>query len=456
MPSQKPPVVIPINKGTQPDWNLRLGYPSVKNWFIGKSGSLYPTAGLSLIAAIANSRAAWYTPYGDRLGTFIIVQNEGIYRVNFAGIIAKIAAIEFSGQPVQIDENLQNQVTITDGAKAYVLSQRTNGFQILGEDQGFTFTSPCSVRVLNTYTIIADKQSGSWIVSDPNNALVYPPLNIVPQIQSQLTKMLGLETLNNNLYIIGTTGIERWAPTSGTSIYQFPFARDNNFRLDYGAISYVRGKNVIYLLSSLYMFMALEDNKQYELGSNQEGIAKMISQYPDINKAVCCFYTFRSETFFQTTFPDTGLGWVWNVDSETFTLTDDLILDAADNQEVVLTKEGLYNLSLTPSYKHRQWVGERIKLDKNTDNYRGIHRGIEVELVQGGYQPVEPQRVEYSYSIDGGATWSNQLSKPIGRTGKRQARTRFPLNKACYEFIPRLDYYGSYDFTIEKVKTNID
>lgn len=445
---------VPINVGTRPDWQTRLGYPQIFNMFVGSSGYVYPSPGLEILTVLEDARAMHYTTFNG--GGYVVVTNTGVFRISLNGNLSLISGISFSGQPVQIAENLQNQVTIVDGRKAWVFSQRVNTFQQLTVSEGFSFTSPCSVVELNTFTIVLDRDSGQWIISDPNNALVYQPLNTIAVINSELETAISLATLNNNLYIFGTQGIERWMATTTSNIYVFPFQRDENFRIDYGTISaasIARGNGVIYFLSSKFIPMQLTGSDVKPIA--EDGMAKIISQYVDIEQSIGSYYSFRDNYFFHLTFPTTAISWVYNQSSNTWALGDDLIVSSDQSKELVLTKTGLFNLSLRPAAKKRSLITPRLDLYKGQQTYRNTLHGVELEIIQGFYQTNEPQNVDLFISLDA-ISWLNGVRRPIGRTGQRNDITIWRTNLTSYDFTLRFEYYGDYDFVIERVSAIIN
>lgn len=449
---------IPINKGSLPDWNTRFGYPQLYNMFVGKSGYIYCTPGLFKIATIADCQDVWMTPFEQ--GSFIVVTKTSVLRVTFDGTITFIASIIYSGQSVQINENLQNQVGICDGRFAYVLDQNNGTFTQLNEDDhGFNIENPISVTVVNSMMIWIGA-NGRWLPSSPNNALLYDPIQI-QQMNSSLTRAKGVSSLYNNLFIFGSTGIERWEATLQTNIYLFPFQRDNNFEQNFGALStncIVNAINRIYFLSSLYVPMALTPQGIVELPEKSEltGFARIISELPDKERVAGSFYSFRGNFFFQMTFAQENTAWVYNQNSNTLHEVDDIIIASAKNTEHVLKSDGLYRLDLSQDYKRRSFTTPRVTLYQGQQTYRNLLNGIEVRMAQGYSQPVEPQNLELSLSLDSDS-WLNVIRIPIGRTGERNNLAIWRSNVAFqYEITARIEYFGTYNFNIEKFTLDIN
>lgn len=465
---------VPLNVGTMPDWNIRLGNPQLKNMYYN-NGHLYCSPGLVALAAIPNVRAMHYSAYQQ--GSYIVVTNTAVYTVSLGGAIDFISSIVYTGAAVKIDENLQNQVTIVDGggSYAYVYDQRAKSFTKIGTAQGLNqrLITIVGVVVINTFTILISKE-GWFQISNPNNALDYNEA-YVNEMDPSLTSGVGVASLDNNLYILGTTGIERWEPGL-TNNYAFPFTRDSNYRTDYGvasAGSIVRAIDEIYFLSSYYVPMVLNSGGARELiadsqfdegGRSQKsaGIARIIGGYQDVTTCFGSFYSNRGNYFYHLTFLAEGISWVCNSKNKVWAYSDDLITAAPQKeiQEAVGSSNGLYQLSDTPivgQEKHRLFIPERQLLYKGIYPNRSTLSGIEVRMVQGNlqtnstgtYENPNYQYLQLSLSIDG-LTYGNIIEAPIGQTGERQAVSTWNCNITCQEITPKLEYWGDLDLCIEK------
>lgn len=450
----KPPVNVPLNSGSKPDWNTRLGYPRLFNMFVGESGSIYCTPAMRAIASINNISAIRFTAF--ETGSYIVATPTSILRVSLNGAISFIASIVASGQPIQMAENLRNQIGIADGRFGYVFDQAANTFTLLTEGaHNFAIANPISLVVLNSFMVWLG-ENGRWQPSNPNNALAYDPL-AVKEIDSSLTSAKCISTLYNNLYIFGSTGIERWEATLQTNIYLFPFQKDNNFRRDFGALStscVVNAINKIYFLSSLYVPMALTPQGEVILPEQQAmtGFARIISQFPDKEKTMGSFYSFRGNFFFQMTFEQEGVAWVYNQNSNTIAEVDDLIVGTAYpfKNETVIKRDGVYELTLDQATKNREFRSDRVVSYKGQQNVRNLLNGIEIRIVQGFPQVIEPQFLDLSLSRDS-QSWMNVVRIPMGETGRRNALSIWRSNVGFqYEITTKIQYYGSYNFVIEK------
>jgi hypothetical protein len=460
-PKQNQPFIeLAINRGERPDWEKRINYPKLFNWFVGESGYVYTDPGLESFSPDIpddNTRAIWYSDYKG--GRYFAVTTSQILEISLDGqSFNVIADIQNSGSAVQIDENEQHQVGIVDGRKMYVYAQEADPptFTILSSGQGFELTSPISFCVLNNIGIVLDRSTNTWIISSPNNLLDWPALDFVAQLDSTLTQGVSLETLSNNLFIFGTTGIERWVPNTGNNPYIFPFDKDTSYRQDFGAIStngVIRGFNEIFFLSSKFVPMSLSVSGLQELAEPdyRAGLAKIISNYPDVDKCEASFYSFKGNYIFTMTFQESGVCWRYCLNSKTYSRGDDLIISALRSYQVVATPDGIFNLVELPQEdKQRTIILDSIRQYKGQQPSRNSLLGFDVQIIQGLLHNDEEQ-LELSFSLDGQQTWTNIVNRPIGATGERNAQTTWKMNITGKEFTPRISYYGSLPITIKQI-----
>lgn len=450
-------VDIPINKGTNPEWETRLGFPKLFNMFVGDGGKDYSMPwrrNISPNVEIRNIRCAIETPFKN--GSYLILTSEALIRLEYGGQITVIRQINNNGRSVQMSENAQFQVGFVDGQHFYVYDQTNNFLKLMGVDQGFSFKSPISITIINNITIVLDYDTGEWAISDPNQMLTFPALDGEQRISSALGDARTLDTINDNLYIFGSTGIERWIPSSGNSPYLFPFAKDNSFRIDFGAASFNavdQGFSELYFVNSNLIPSVLTSQGVKPIAS--PAFAKQFSHYPDANQLVGSFYKFLGYFFFHIYFPISDVSWVYCTNSQTWSLVDDHVTASITRQNVVATHEGIFMLTDDDAYsesKKREIQSERIFDYKGTETYRMSLSSVEAKIIQGYKQSstVEPQHLRLNISLDSDQ-WLNPVPMPIGNTGQREAITIWRTNLTGHEFTFNLQYQGNYRLTIEKL-----
>jgi hypothetical protein len=454
-----------IAAGSVPDWNTQVNNPVLFNMFIGSTMKQYATPGLIPIASFDNAIATHYTAFND--GQYITVEELNVWRVSPTGSKDKVGQIPFSSNTiVELTENLQRQVTITgSGVGAYVLDQiNSDTFTQLGADQGFAITNPISCTTINGITIVLGAD-GVWQISLANNSLMWNSLYL-QKIDSQLITALAVKTIDNNLFIFGTGGIERWEPTFNVNQYAFPFQKDQNFKNNFGALS----TNAIYsdidnifFISSRFIPMQLSGEGLKPIA--EEGVARLFGQYQYLSVRTAV-YTYYSYYFFQITFPLDNVTWVYCVNSGKWANTDDFIIDAALinvngklKNEVVLVNNTLSYLSLPPSYKERYFISESFVMQTKKAPCRAKITCVELMITQGQDVPSlandeSPRRAELSISTDR-VTFGNVVPCNIGNVGQRQAKTRwFPTVAGTFARL-KIAYFGAIDYTVEGVDVTI-
>lgn len=448
----KKPIEIPINVGTRPDWQVRLGYPLIYNLFVGESGYLYSTPGKDKISTNApdqDARAIHRSKFGGGR-TFVVTKDSVIY-IKDDGTYVTVGTIQNSGQCVEMDENIQNQIGIVDGKKMYVYEQRNSSFIPLNSGNGFNIASPISICVLNGIAIVLDRITNTWIISSVNNMMIFPVWNF-PTLSSQCTQGVSVKIMNNNLHILGTTGVERWVPQTSNSPFMFPFAKDNNYFIPYGPIktcAVALGKNEIFFLSLNYTPTVLNSNGYQDLLKPAAGFSRIVSQYDDVEDCKTSYVLFRDHEFLYMSFPDTGITWVYNRTSQTMHQTDDIIVDALQDYETIATPDGIFTLSLTPDKKHRRFQSEIVRFQKGSQPNRQLINTFELQLIQGLIQPTTDEVMELTLSLDG-QSYTNTVTRPFGKTGERNSLMTWSMNISAQQAMFRCDYYGSLDLTISK------
>lgn len=450
---------IPINEGTKPQWETRLGYPKLFNMFVGEDGIDYSNPwrkDLSPNQEIGNIRCAIETSFNK--GSYLILTDEAFIRLDYDGTVTVIDNIRNTGGQVQMSENAQFQVGIVDGKSFYVFDQNAgaHAITVMGETEGFSFNTPISITTINNITIVLDYNTGEWAISEPNQMLTFPAIDGEQRISSGLGEGRTLDTINEQLYIFGSTGIERWIPSSGNSPYLFPFAKDNSFKIDFGALStnaVDQGFSELYFVSSNLIPSVLTSQGVKPIAD--PALAKVFSHYPDYLSLSASFYKFLGNYFFHIYFPESDISWIYCTNSQTWSLSDDHVTTSITRENVVATDLGLFMLTDDDAYavsKKREFQSKRLTNYKGTEPYRATINSVEAKIIQGYKQSsiVEPQHIRLNISLDSDQ-WLNPVPMPIGNTGEREAITIWRTNLVGHEFTINLQYQGTYRLTLEKL-----
>tara|TARA_R110000787_G_scaffold21425_6_gene63402 strand:- start:12806 stop:14071 length:1266 start_codon:yes stop_codon:yes gene_type:complete len=416
-------------------------------------------ASLDSMSAISDVLAVHETTYLG--GAYIVATKSSLLRVDSGGNVSRLSDIKTSGVTVRMSENQQNEVIIVTGSNAYVYKQKETSepFVQLGTAQGFDLNNPVDVVVINTFAIIIGGQDKKWALSSPNNAVAYSTNDIFLTDES-MGELTGCAELDNNLFIFGKNGIQRWVPGISRTPEDFPFEQDSNFRKKYGAVStgsIVSETDRVYFMSSASQVMSLSIQGLEEITT--AGISNQLASYVNPQFSRGSIYNYRGSYFYHLTFPEDNASWVFCESSKTWSESDILILDSAAkialNLNVVILSDGIYQLTKSHSSRLLEINTDVILGPDSTQSYRDALNAVKLDLVQGLPQAVEPQYIELALSTDN-LYFGNRVNQSIGLTGKRLTTTRWRMNVLGEQFTLNFRYYGSLDLTIRRLTVDIN
>lgn len=435
---------IPINKGTNPALDEQVSFPRLKNGFVGPE-AVYLRPAIEQTNSFSNALAIHQSTFEDRT---IVVTKRQVFVIDNKGIQSKVGDILPSLEFVRLDENSQNQITIVNGGGAWVLDQRNSNLfvQLNSTDNGFDLDNPVDVHVLNTFTIIVGGTDQKWIISNANNALNYDAQDIVVTDNS-LGKLSGVRSIDNNLFIFGTNGNQRWVPSIERLPSDAPFSQDPNYRDDFGAISTASlktGNNVIYFLDKESSVRALASNSARSVSLMSEGQAEFTLKQGDISKTYGSYYYFRGNYFYQLSFEKNSL--VFCLSSKTWSESD-LIFRDYDGQ--ALLEDGVYDL--TQDYS-KEWLS--VELTAPYMNFtitdpmdRVTLHAVFLNVTQGKENVVKGSRVDLQLSKDN-VCYGNRVSRDLAPQAERLRQLRWHLNVANNAFAYRLTLHLKSDISI--------
>lgn len=448
---------IATNLGSMPAINTRTNNPRLLNMYVAKDNNNYCLPSLDLLASIENILAVHETSYNG--GSYIVATQNSLLRVDAVGSINHLAPINTVNETVRIDENQQNEVIIVTGANAYVYQQKINLITTLGSSEGFDLVNPVDVCVLATITVIIGGTDKKWVASTANNALVYNDSDIFITDES-MGNLTGCATMNNNLFVFGTGGIQRWLPSIERTVYDFPFREDTNFRGEFGAIStgsIVDETDEIYYLANNFTIRVL--SPQGDNSISPDGMPLIFSEFlnPEFSRSSMLYY--EGQYFYQITFPDSEESWVYNEDSGKWSESTDLVIDATSgvefNQTAVVTAAGLNLLTSVQTSKERVLQSAINEIPTSTDNQRMVCSSVRLDMVQGLSQTNTQKVIELAVSKDN-LRFGNYVTRDIGRVGNTQQTMTWRMNISARQFSFKIRYYGDFNVIFKRMVANIN
>lgn len=336
------------------------------------------------LAEDATGRGAYASSVRDII---IAVVGNTVYKISFvAGDLTStpVGVLATSTGQVFIAENNAHQIAITDYVNLYIYNYDTEDFYTSnsGGALGFAFpstgtpyTNPGFVSFQNGRFIIALTNTSTWILSDFNNGLSWPPdaahtgsLQTKPDFVQAAVPFPGR---GNTLFVIGNNVIESWVDVGAA---KFPYQKATSFNIDYGVIN----PSTISPLENFIVWLSANE---------QSGLAIMVTDGGSIrtistdgidfklgklkNPENCTGFLFRQDghLLYQFTFIEDNLSYVYDFTSQTFFTVTDEHLNYHIARDVVFFNNTYYFVSIndgnlyefSTNFSYLQYAEDHIK-----------------------------------------------------------------------------------------------
>lgn len=435
---------IPIHAGTFPSVDLQVSNAKLKGAFVNPNKEIQLLPNTALEFLIPDTRAIFQSTFQDRK---IIVTFAEVFYIEGV-VINKVGDIVSSQSIPQIDENNQHQVTIVNGAGAWVFDQNTGVLvQLTSIAHGFDIVNPVDVVVLETFTIIVGGSDHAWTVSEAGTALVYNA-NDVSTTDNTMGNLSGCDTLNNNLFIFGEGGVQRWVPGIERVPNSFPFSQDPSYRDEYGCIStgslLSRNNEIFYLSQSGQIRrMSLEGNTTI----TNDGISNIIEDYIDLSNSYGSYYYHKGDYLYQLSFPDNLNAFVYCRASKKWSESSDILLGVEGSP---IKEDGVYSFSsdYEDSYHEVEIQSPYIVPKGNNLTTRIILSSVILKMTQGKGITKEDQICDLQISKDN-ILYGNRVRAFLSAAGERLFQFRWYMNFPNNGFGIRFIFQLKQDVTIQ-------
>ena len=368
-----------------------------------------------------------------RFSHLVVVIANKVYIVNADFSHSIVGEIGTSEGSVDIAENLNKEISITDGEALYVYNWGLNTFVKPTID-----FIPVYIEAMDGYLIAAAKDSNFWRLSNLNQATSWPnDPNSVGALQTKSDNVIAVVRLNRQLFIMGNVTMEAWRNVGANP---FPFTRDNSLSIDYGAVSsdsIAKGFGMICWLSaneqSGLAIKYTQGGPPIDLST--DGINFRLDRITKPEQAFGFLFEEDGHIIYQLTFPGDNLTYAYDFMAQKFyTLTDENLnfhiakrLAFFDNKLFFLSaKEGsLYEMG-TEFTNYDGKIIPRIRKTKNfrlPDAARFVVPEVRLTMEQGN--AANEQRVLLSLSKDGGTSFGTVVSRVLNKLGNRPNISRF-------------------------------
>ncbi len=435
-------IQIPIDTGTLPSVDLQVNNPRLNGVFINTKKEIQLLPHTTLTTFFSDLRAIFQSSFNNRT---ILVTNDDVYYVENE-VLVEVATITNSSFAIRLSENIQGQVCIVNGIGAWAFNQSANTFFKLGDSQGFDLNFPTDVTSLNTFLVVTGGREKKWIVSNANDITQWGA-NEVQEGDSHLGDLVGVRVLENNLFIFGTGGVQRWVPSIERVPNSFPFSQDPTYKDEYGCAS----------TSSL----SAENNELFYLSDNgqirrmmatgrstitNDGIENIINSYTNVDKSFGSYYFWKGHWLYQLTFSDNETAFVYSSKSGKWSESSDLIIGFDD---VPIKSDGVYDFDTDYSQSFNKiliqtpYIKPRLKdLSKRT-----VLGAVMLEMTQGKTTNETNQRCFLSLSKDN-IQYGNSVKRSFSKTANRLFQFRWYMNYVNNGFSLRFELQTKTDITI--------
>lgn len=328
---------IPINLGTQPAVDLQVNNPRLKGAFVNPKDQIQLLPNTLQTLELGDLRAVFASSF-QNIGRLILATSEDVFYLE-SGNLVEVGTIAHTSFAIRIAENAQGQIVIVNGIEAWVFDQPTNTFFQLTVDNGFDLTQPRDVTSLNTFLIIVGGDEKKWIVSNANDATQWQA-NEVQETDSKLGDLIGVESLDNNLFIFGVGGVERWVPAIERVPNSFPFSQDPTYQDEYGLVStasLISQNNELFYLSEFGRIRYMTPTNKRTI--TNDGIEEIINNYVDKDKAFGSYWFHKGHYLYQLTFETEKNAFVYCPAANKFSESSDLIIGYST---VPIKEDGVY------------------------------------------------------------------------------------------------------------------
>lgn len=363
----------------------------------------------------------------------IAVIDNGLYTIDRNFGVSQVGALDTSTGKVFITENDGNQIAVADGEKIYIFNYLLTSFDVVTVD----FT-PGYITFQDGYFIATDSATNQWRLSDPNNGLIWP--NDAPNVgllQSKADRCIAAVTLGRQLFIFGRTVCEPWFDQG---LQLFPYARTNQYLIDYGCVSsstIATGFNIMCWLGinekSGLAIMVSDGGQPKEIST--DGVNYELNRLNNPEDSYAFIVKKDGHIFYIITFVEDNKTYMYDFNTNLFFQLSDQNQDYFISRQVAFFNNTYYFVSFEDGYlyelsdehtKYDEHIIPRIRVCTNykrPDASWFIINNINVVMEQGLAK--ESGRIDLAISRDGGYNFGNFAGRELNPLGTKKNKIDF-------------------------------
>ncbi len=361
-------------------------YPKISDeqtWnFIVSDGFLVPYAGYKNVLTLSpnNSGRGLYASY--RANIMIAIFGTFVYSIDKSLAATFIGNLSTSTGDVYIAENNGGEIAITDGQYIYVYNYNVQTVPLLLSSVPgsvnqipFTFQNPGFISFQDGRLIVASNGTTNWVLSDFNNALVWPTTaSNVGSLQTKpdfIQAVVPMPGGGQNILVFGRNVTESWQDVGAA---KFPYKKNATYDIDYGCLN----PSTIASLKDVVVWIAVNEqsgpvlmiaNGNSITPISTDGIDSQLAQLTAPENCTGFLYQQDGHLIYQFTFITDNISYAYDFDSKLFFSVSDETLNYHIARQVVFFNNHYYFVSLkggnlydfSTSYTNAQYSDIDIK-----------------------------------------------------------------------------------------------
>lgn len=391
--------------------------------------ALYPLPGLELFIDLGTApcRAARAV---DSL--MYVVQGNNFWEINNAAVATLRGTLLTSSGRCWIENNLVDQLLITDGTNGYVFNTSTLAFtQVTDVD----FPGLETIGYLDSRFLGNVPNTGRFAGSASNDGLAWNALDFATA-EAAPDKLVALWVDRSQIVLFGTETTEFWASSTDS----FPFARVGSAAVQWGLASrdsVARFDNSLIFLrrSSLGQVQVAMLSGYDSVAVSSPDLDVKLNSYTTDNAVGWSFMQF-GHPMYVISFPTDNVSWLYDGMTKTWNR-----YSSGGGRHIGEIQVNFINKPYVTSYEDGKIY--RLTHDMYTENGDPIRRSVRTRhvlsigsTISALWVDMEPgigtlsgqgsdPEIMLRVSRNGGATWGAELRAKVGKIGDYQARAVF-------------------------------
>jgi len=397
--------------------------------------------GLQFLASVGTGPIRGLWAFSPQDGTSFVVSGTQLYKINNSYAATLIGTVAGTG-PVSMADN-GTQLFIAANGPSYIYNNTTNAFgQITDPD----FPGAVTVCYLDGYFVFNEPNSQKMWITALLDGTSIDPLEFA-STEGSPDGLVAVVSNFREVWAFGTNSIEVWYDSGATD---FPLQRIQGAFNELGcaaAYSIAKMDNGLFWLGRDRRGQGIVYRANGYTGQriSTHAVEWHIQQYGNISDAIAYTYQQDGHSFYVLIFPSANTTWVYDVATQawheragfsngSFTRHRSNCQMAFNNKIVVGDYENgnIYAFDMETYADNGQiqkWLRTWRALPTGQNNLRRTaHHSLQIDLETGvGLnlgQGSDPE-VMLRWSDDGGHTWSNYHTSPVGKIGQYYHRTFF-------------------------------